>query len=376
MDDFVVLLIVAFVIIGAMVLVGGPLAEWAGGEWSPGGGDGNVITSLDLGRVGSSETAASRTASFGSFTLGETQAETLRQMDTLGVSAGYFGADSKKFKVRVDENVRSNLKNVRISFDIGETNLYGNLLIKWNDKVFFNRLANLNRYDFTIPPENVEASNNLEVCTAGPGLYFWASTYYSLEDFNVVGEYGPEKFLSFKLYANEIEAWSKGVLKFYTTRDQTGEITVKLNGKEIYRETNPEHLVTEDIEYSEVGEVLRIGDNILSFKSTDAFKIDDVEFEVHLSTASLIKERDFEVTAEQMNLLDTNGGEIRFMVDDIYRPGVLSISINDNQLNMQSIKTGENVIDFDPEYIFEGTNTIKFSGTGSWDISGVVLRAG
>ena len=138
MDEFIVLIIVAFVIIGAMMLIGTPLAEWAGGEWPGGGVTGNYksLASFDLGRVGLSETEVSRTVSFGSFTLGQTQAETLKEMSTLGISQGYFGSDSKKFDIRVDQNVLNNMKDVKISFDMGEANLYGNLVIKWNGKRF------------------------------------------------------------------------------------------------------------------------------------------------------------------------------------------------------------------------------------------------
>lgn len=373
MDEFIVLIIVAFVIIGAMMLIGTPLAEWAGGEWPGGGVTGNYksLASFDLGRVGLSETEVSRTVSFGSFTLGQTQAETLKEMPTLGVSQGYFGSDSKKFDIRVDQNVLNNMKDVKISFDMGEANLYGNLVIKWNGKTFFDKLANLNRYDVYIQPENVKESNTLEISAGNPGPYFWAATYYELKNFKVLGEYGPEKFLSFKVYPNEVEAWSKGVLKFYTTRGQQGEITVKLNGKEIYRALNPKHLVTEEFEYSDIGNVLKIGDNILAFKSDDVFEIDDVEFEIRLSSGSATKERDVEITAEDVNLLSSGKGEIKFTVESIYRQGVLNIKINDNQLNVQTVRSGENTIEFDPDDVTEGTNTMTFSGTGSWEISDV-----
>ena len=325
MDEFMVLLIVAFVILGAMFLIGTPLAEWAEGRWPGGGTEGNYreLASFDLGKVGLSETEVSRTITFGSFVLGQTQSETLKEMKKLGVSQGYFGGNPKKFDIKVDLNVLSNLKDVKIAFDMGETNLYGNLVIKWNGKTFFDKPANLNRYEIIIPPENVKEENTLEISAGNPGLYFWAATYYELENFRVLGEYGPEKFMSFRVYPNEIESWSKGVLRFYTTRGRGGEIVVKLNGREILREANPEHLVTKEFEYSEIGNALRIGDNILSFKSDDVFEIDDVEFEIRLSSGSVTKERDINITKEDIELLRSGKGEITFTVENIYRQGVL-----------------------------------------------------
>lgn len=378
MDEFIVLVIVALIIIGGMMLIGTPLAEWAGGGWPGVGTAGNYksLASFDLGRVGLSETEVSRTLSFGSFTLGQTQAETLKEMSELGVSQGYLGSDPKTFDIRIDLSVLNNLKDVKISFDMGETNLYGNLVIKWNGKVFFDRIANLNRYEIEIPPENVKEANTLEIHAGNPGVYFWASTYYGLMNFRVLGEYGPEKFLSFKVYPNEVEAWGKGVLKFYTTRGQQGEIAVKLNGKEIYRASNPEHLVTEEFEYSEIGNVLRIGDNILAFKSDDVLEVDDVEFEIYLSSGGAIKEREMEMTGSDINLIASGKGEIKFNVDNIYRQGVLNIKINDNQLSVQTVRSGNNTVEFDSDDVFEGKNTVTFSGTGSWDISDVEIVIG
>jgi hypothetical protein len=375
MDEFVVLLIIAFVAIAAMMVVGGPLAQMANGNWpGSGGATGNykAIASFDLGNVGVSQNEVTRAIKFGSFTLGQTQSETLKEMASLGVSQGYFGSDAKKFEINVDQNVLNNIKDVKISFDMGETNLYGNLIVKWNDKVVFDKMANLNRYDVYVQPGDVKDANTLEIAASPPGLYFWASTYYALQNFAVVAEYGPEKFMSFKIYPSEIESWSKGVLKFYTTSGQTGTMRVKLNGVDIYSSTNPEHVVTKEFQYSDLGNMLKIGDNVLSFKSDSVMELDDVEFDVVLSAGSTANERDITVTTDQLNLLKGNGkGVIEFNVDNTYKQGVLSIKINTNQLNVQTVRSGKNTVEFTSSDVFEGANTIAFSGTGSWDINGV-----
>jgi hypothetical protein len=233
-------------------------------------------------------------------------------------------------------------------------------------------MANLNRYDVYVQPGDVKDANTLEIAASPPGLYFWASTYYALQNFAVVAEYGPEKFMSFKIYPSEIESWSKGVLKFYTTSGQTGTMRVKLNGVDIYSSTNPEHVVTKEFQYSDLGNMLKIGDNVLSFKSDSVMELDDVEFDVVLSAGSTANERDITVTTDQLNLLKGNGkGVIEFNVDNTYKQGVLSIKINTNQLNVQTVRSGKNTVEFTSSDVFEGANTIAFSGTGSWDINGV-----
>ena len=117
--------------------------------------------------------------------------------------------------------------------------------------------------------------------------------------------------------------------------------------------------------------MLRIGDNILAFKSDEVFEIDDVEFEIRLSSGSATKEREVEMTTEDVNLLSSGKGEIKFTVDSVYRQGVLNIKINNNQLSIQTVRSGENTIEFDSDDVAEGTNTMTFSGTGSWEISDV-----
>jgi hypothetical protein len=374
MDEFVVLLILAVVIIGGLMVVGTPLANWAEGNWTTGGVTGNYksLASFDLGKVGLSDTEVSRTLKFGSFTLGQDQEQALKEMSSLAVSQGYFGSDPKKFDIAVDQNVLNNIKDVKISFGMGETNLYGNLIIKWNEKVVFDKLANLNHYDVVIPPEDVKDSNTLELTAATPGLYFWAATSYVLQDFAVAAEYGPEKFASFKIYPTEIEGWNKGVLRFYTNKAEGAQLTIKLNGQAIYSATSPDSLVTKEYQYSEIGNAIRIGDNVLSFKSTGSLELSDVEFIIRLASGSATKERDFNLTKADKNLLAGNGkGRIEFDVDSVYRQGVLNIKINSNQLSLQTVREGKNTVDFANSDVFEGANTIAFSGTGSWDISNV-----
>lgn len=376
MDEFVVLLIIAFVAIAAMMVVGEPLAQMAEGTWngqSSGGATGNfkALASFELGKVGVSQSEVTRAIKFGSFTLGQTQSESLREMSSLSASKSYVGADTKNFDVNVDDNILNNIKDIKISFDMGDTNLYGNLIIKWNDKVVFDKLANLNRYDVIIQPADVKESNTLEVSASPPGMYFWASTYYTLNNFAVAAEYGPEKFMSFRVYPNEIESWSKGVLRFYTTSGQSGEIRAKLNGADIYSSTNPEHVVVKEFQYSELGNMLKIGDNVLSFKSTGVMELDDVEFDVVMSAGSTTSERGLSVTKDDMALLAKGKGRIQYSVDNVYKQGILSIKINTNQLNVQTVRSGNNTVDFAAGDVFEGANTISFAGSGSWDISNV-----
>jgi hypothetical protein len=369
MDEFIVLLVIAIIILAILVAFGTPLAEWAG-TTIPGTERTKELASFSLGRIGFTEGEVERTIKFGSFTLGQTQTESLKKMPSLGVCQGLLCSDKKAFEIRVNEEILNGLRSAKIRFDMGETNLQGNLVIKWNDKIFFDTVANLNRYEITIEPKNVKKTNVLEISARAP-WYFLGQTVYNLKDMEVIAEYGPEKFFSFEIFPNELEAWDKGVLNFYTTSGQQGELVMKLNGKEIYRKTKPKHLESIEFEYSDIANILKIGDNILSLKSDDVFLIDDLRFDIYLTISDIAKQRVFEVTSDDMNLLKTGEGRISFYVEKEFKRGIFSIKLNDNDLNVLTIKSGRNEVTFASEDVKEGSNSLVFSGTGSWDISNV-----
>ena len=89
MDEFIVLLVIAFVILGALMVFGTPLMEIMGSPQPKG----NVITEFSLGRVGYSESEVYRTITFGSFGLGHSQEETLRSLKKVGVNNPVFCLD-------------------------------------------------------------------------------------------------------------------------------------------------------------------------------------------------------------------------------------------------------------------------------------------
>ena len=375
--SFAVLLVVAFVIIAVLMAFGAPLAEW-GGEAN---GNYKLLASFSsLGSVGFSEQNVERSIHFGSFTLGQPQTDNLKlsgaeSLPNLKVSsAAWFGfthPDMKKFNVEVEQHMLNDLRNVRISFDLGESNLLGNLVIKWNGEPVFEKVANLNHYEVSVDTGSVRSSNVLGVSAESPGFQFWVSNVYNLRNFKIIAEYGNEKFFSFEVFPKEMEAWHQGTLRFYTTSGQTGEITIKLNGHQIYREQNPSHLVSIKLNYSEIANVMKIGDNILSLKANNVFHIDDLKFDIVLSTTTAERTREFNITEEDYNLLGRGKGEIAFTVDRVFKDGKLNIELNGKSLSIPAPQTGENKVEFTTSDLFKGKNTLKFSGTGGWDISDV-----
>lgn len=371
MDEFIYVLIAAGVILVLLMAFGTPLVEWMNQE--PNATSYEVVSQFSLGEVGYSISEVARTINIGSFTLGKTQSEDLKSFPEIEVSNNLLGSHFEKFDVELGSEILNGLKNVKISFDIAETNLYGNLVVKWNGESVLDTKANLNHYNITIDPEKVKLSNNIEISCSGPGLLFWASTVYSLRDFNVKAEYGPEKIQSFDLSLKELDTWEKGVLKFYTTKGQQAELIIKINNDEIYRKQAPEHLETVNITYPEVA--LKTGKNLIVFGvKNGVLDMDDVKMEIFLLGNQISRERKFNVTTAQYNLVKQKGGQIEFNVAEVLKDGTLKISINDHELNMDVSRTGEFSVYFDQSKISEGENTIEFSGTGGWDIQDVKIE--
>lgn len=376
--SFAVLIVVAFIVIAILMAFGTPLAEW--GETGTTGNSKLLASFPSIGNVGFSEQNVERSVEFGSLVLGRPQTGNLKiggaeSLPNLKVSSpAWFGlaaGDSKTFNIRAGQEILNDLRGAKISFDMGETNLLNNLVIKWNGKVVFERIANLNHYDVSIESSSVKGSNVLEVSAAGPGLQFWASNTYNLRNFQIIAEYGDEKFFSFEIYPSEMEAWSRGTLSFYTTSGQTGEITVKLNGHEIYKQQNPTHLVSINLEYSDIANIAKIGDNILAMKANKIFQIDSLNLDIVLSTTRAERIREFNITEEDYSLLGRAKGEISFDVDRVLRQGEMSIELNGNDIAVNTVEVGENKVEFTSSEASEGKNILKFSGTGGWDISEV-----
>ncbi len=373
MDEFLLVLIAGIVIVGVMLLVGIPLGEWTG-VLQP--ADNQIAHFESLGRVGLAEAdEVSRTITFGSFAVGETNTQTLETMPSFTVSTSLLGGeDSKKFRIDVDQGILSGLRKVNVGFNInddpGKMSECSNLIMRWNDRSFFSKVPKLYHYDVAVEPDYVKTSNTLEFLGGTPPITCWGwNTMYTLDDMEVTAEYGPEKLLAFDIYSNELESWDMGRLKFYTTTSQEGKMTILLNGREIYSETDPENLETIELEYSDISDTMKVGNNILAFKSNDVFAVDNAVLELYLSTNDVVQEKDFQVTQEDMDAFTE--GNIIFIVDEIHKDGILKIRINGNEMGVQSVREGNNTVSFEKSDLVEGGNTVSFMGSGSWDISEV-----
>ena len=363
MDDFIYLLAIGIVILAvvgviAVFIPGVPPADYIKiGEFSGG----------YLGFTNH----ASRTINLGSFSVGEPQKENLKTIPQMQVSSGWLGSERKSYDVSVEDWYATTQRGVRVSFDLTESNKYGNLIIRWNGKEVFSEVADTKHYNVFIDPSYVKSSNKIEVLTDGPGLYFWASTIYILKNVNINLEYGPEKIVAFELVPDEISMFDRGELSFYASGTDTLEI--KVNGVEVY-EDSPRGNVKVNFDYLKVP--LRSGGNLITFIDRDGvYNLNDVYFNIFLLNNQSVLMREFNLTDANFDLLNRGimDGRIDYTVDSIARQGPIKIEINSKTIGSFTPEMGSNSVEFGPANAQLGDNDIRFSSMGGYQLSDIVI---
>lgn len=363
-DDFMILLVVVFIILILLFL----LTPFLGPIFTQ--PEETSIANFTIGSVGFVTDTATRTEPLGDMRIGESQFETLKLIYSTTITQGLFGTNSEKFTLTVPEYLKDSMRGVRISFTVRDTNQYGDLKVLWNGKEFFAEKVPVGTYDVFIDKDFVVTNNEFEIAADGPGAFFWASTAYELRDTTINVEYGPSRLVSFDLRQSELEAWSKGEISFFATG--RGTLTIRVNGIQIFADQSLGYGVAE-FEFSDAP--LSIGSNIISFSVPDGvINLQNTQLDIFLLSNEIIRTRSFDLSEEQFKELEagTRKGVLRYYIERTNRDGVLTIEAK-GILVSEHPKLGWNTAEFDASRVQEGTNLLKFSGTGNWDITDVQI---
>ncbi len=362
-DDFLYVLAIA---LGLIVILSAVAVFMPS---TPGGSGGNqTVADFTLGTIGYSEDEP-RSSSLGTFTVGETQQESLRDVPQLEISASLFSASREELNIMVPDYLMDSMRDVLVTFRVHETNQYGNLRIKWNGMEVYSDNPPRGEVSFKIQPNYVRESNSMEIECDGPGFAFWASNVYTLREFDVSLEYGPARHIAFTMMPGEIETLSRGELSFIGFGDS--DLRVKINGYKLWEKT-PDGVETVVFNYT--GAPLKTGDNIITLECPGGeVTLNNAKLDLYVLTNQVTRSRTFELTESQYDLLDNQGytGEVRYDVDAVNRPGRLDVSLNDEDLEVTLPFRGWNSVPFTTDEAQEGLNTLEFSGTGYWDIGEV-----
>ncbi|MFH1978588.1 MAG: hypothetical protein ABIJ92_04655 [Candidatus Aenigmatarchaeota archaeon] len=366
-EDFMILLIVAIILLIGMFLITPFLGPVVVPE------NETVIANFSLGTVGFVTESATRTESLGYMRVGEPQLENIKSIFRSDIRNGYIGETTEEFTINVPEWLMESRRGARIKFEIVDTNVLGDLHIKWNGKDFFGRKAGINTYDVTIDKDFVRASNDVEIYADGPGLFFWASNAYNIRNMDVGIEYGPAKIVSFDLLGSELQTFSKAEISFFALGGST--LRIKVNGLEIYTDT-PRGFDTAELQFGDVP--LKTGKNIISFEvvGDGVVTLEETELKIFLLSNEVVRTRSYDMPEEKYKLIE-NGqmkAQVKYYVNVIVRDGLLTIKQNGHTLTTEHPDQGWNTVDFTADQVTAGENQIIFSGAGNWDIEDVKIE--
>ena len=167
-EDFFYVLIAALILIGIFMAVSA-LWPYSPGGTGPGGTENITVSEFSLGTVGYAEDQPV-SSGLGTFTVGETQEEVLKSVPQIEISSGWFGGNVEEYTIQVPSHYRESMRDILLSFNVYDTNQYGNLNVKWNGKNFYNEKAPRSRVVVDIDANYIEDENTLEISADGPGL--------------------------------------------------------------------------------------------------------------------------------------------------------------------------------------------------------------
>lgn len=357
---FIVLVVVAVVLLVALSMFSGTFTVT--------GDDGfQSLTEFSPGIIGFSSEQLSQVINVGELRVGETQEDVLREALQMDISQNLVGGTQEEFDVRIDLSQLEIQRGVKISFSVLESTATGNLRVVWNGKEVYNAVPS-GLTEFVVPPETVKRDNTVRILADGPGIQFWATTFYRMTNVQVILLTGPQKNIPFEMFASDISVFDRGEVNFFGSGSSV--LTITVNGAEIF---NKVPIGAEDAVF-DLGTVpMNAGNNVISFRSSGENLLTGTVIRIFTIGDELSKSRFFDLTEEQLEELQNKEGLALLEVDRVITPGTLGLTLNNNPVNVHTIQRGENNITFPTGYLIEGENTIVLGGSGAYEVSSLVI---
>ncbi len=234
------------------------------------------------------------------------------------------------FRVEFDAPLQD-LIGASITFEVLDTNAYGDLIIKLNGVEVFREKVQIGvKKEIEVNLSLLREKNELVFECSSSGWRIWAPTKYELKNAGVkilTKRPVPAK-LTFYLYSSEVERLTsdKGKISF-SLSNFTGEMLITLNGNLIANLTPTSTFALTYFNQS----LLKAGENELLLEASENARFDGEarvtiyyyhEREGVYSDEFLVNETSFEK-------LNVTNGSISFNVTRVYRKGGLAVSIID-----------------------------------------------
>lgn len=163
-----------------------------------------------------------------------------------------------------------NTRNLLINFVVKKA--VGDLIIRFNDEeIYEGYLSTGNVQPIKIKDDMLQKNNIVEFSVSSPGLKFWKTNEYYLENIQVIGTLEDASHLStknkFYIAKDELESANKMEMKYYPNCDskKIGPLIIEVNNNEVYSGT-PLCNIENHIEFGP--ELIHLGDNDIEFSTT------------------------------------------------------------------------------------------------------------
>lgn len=362
MDDFLIVLSIAL----AILIIAGFAFSNLPVVPPQGAAENKSLCHVSFGLVGNEYPTVTKEININNLEVGTPQTVSLESLDSKRIESSYFGSQRFDTDVIIEHSILNSLEDININFEVKDTNKYGNLIIKWNDKEISRGLTD-GYNSIQIPKNKLNEKNKLSIYAEPPGFQFWASTVYDLKDIVIEGEYGQITPISFSLDQREIETLDKGELILETIEGQGEKLIIRFNGDDIYNKFPPstDKLI--------LNRGFLLGKNILSFSSEGGiFRINGKLNIYVLTQKTSTKSKTCHISQADIDSLSDNV-KLKITVDRIDRPGDLIITINGNDIQKRPTR-GLNTILIDKELLKPGENILEVVSTGRFDLSSVKIE--
>lgn len=373
MESFAVLLIMSLLFLGILFL-GTSLMEGI-----PGGNVVQKASKIDVASMsqfflGFTKEDKARTINYDSFVIGANSSMKARGVLVQDIANGLFSYKDLSLDIDLQPATVTEAVAGSVSLEITSTNNYGDLVVSWNGKEYYNDKPAVGKVAVNIPKESIKESNILIVKSTGPGARFWASSFYALQNvhFDVITK--SKRSLFFDVFPEEIPAWSSGVLNFRMADYSTaaGKLKASINGKDIYSRFPKQ---TDSIEIGPTD--IRSGKNVITLESDSTFSLSNVFLNVFLwRNRTVGVSTSFKLNGDDLFLLNSSkfSGVVEINVGSVLKPAPIEIRFNSSR-GVKSVFVTElkDTVDakFGADQVNEGNNTMTLLSDGSMEIKSV-----
>lgn len=292
----------------------------------------------------------------------------MKTVDSLYVKKSLIGETKTNLTFRIASPADS--KNIMLNFYV--TQAKGRLIINLNGHEVFNREMSLGNIEPIKLDEWIAADNTLQFTVSSPGIAFWASNRYALENILITADVtqraAQESKNIFIVTATEKTNLESASLRFlpYCEIGKVGKLIVTLNSYEVYSAV-PDCNTPVNIDFAPY--YLLSGENTLKFK-TDLgnYILEQIRVKSKLRALEYPTYY-FELSEEQYNAVQNNQSNInvylRFVDDLEYKQGKILVNGHTAGIDQKDIDFEKNI----NSWIVRGNNAVKIVPERTLDIA-------